>query len=776
MSEWTVNAGGYDPDAAAFRASLFTLSNTRMGLRGAEDEGAAEANPGLYIAGLFDRSEALAPEIVTFPDPLTLRLACGDTRFGPHTCTVHDYRRELDMRGGLLRRSCILKSPDGVRVALESRRFLSFDDPRAAAAELTFTFENYSGPVRVETVFDAYLPSREGGYRYDEQIRHFNLVGFNDPYEEDFHARLALRDRGTHVEFATFLGAETPVLRRERKIFCEKVAESVELDVTAGRPATVVKYAVVDDARRKDPELLAEDADLVLARMKHAGFDGELARSASALGQKWASADVTIEGDEDAQRLIRYNIFQLLGLGAEDRDDFSIGAKGLSTEHYGGHYFWDTEIFLLPFYLNTAPAVARNILSFRARTLDAACRRAREQGFEGCLWPWQSDELGNEGIRQIVTDDGRALRRDILDQRHIVSDVAWACFRYAEQTGDEAFLRTRLMPLIVESLRFWKSFLSRRQGPDAGAYHIRNVMGPDEYHTGVDDNFHTNFLTKRVFERFFSWWDGAPPKHRDEVRDASGLGDDELDTFRDIASGLHVPRAKDGVIEQFAGYFNLEDLPLKEYSEAGLPRYPDPSVGRGLPDAERQDALQAHATRTRLIKQADAILPMLLEPDAFDGDTVRATFDYYDLRTLQFSSLSPGVCAAVAVRAGRLKRAKALFRLGAAMDLEDIKEETAGGLHTACHGGAYSGVVQGFAGARVTPDGLQIDPRLPEGWKAVAFTLRVRGAEIVVRCAPEEVRVRVRRSPGLRLSSGGVTEWIEGDGEYRFERKPENTS
>jgi kojibiose phosphorylase len=751
MKPFSITYDTFDPKRENYRESIFTLSNTVMGMRGIEDEGTAAALPGLYIAGLFDQSECIAPEIVNFPDILPVWLEVGGEKIAPDTCAVKEYRRELDMQNGVLLREVTFATSCG-DCTVQSRRFLSFADKQCGAIEYRFTFADYSGPVCVKTSFDACQPSREGSYQYDETVKHFNLIRFNDQYAENFYARIQLRDRGTLVDFVSFAALSVPALRRSRKIFYEKNIETIDLNVTAKTPCTVTKYFVIADSRDLKPDELNQTVLAKLERMKRAGFTAELDHSAFVLSNLWKNADVTIEGDDEMQRMLRYNIYQLIGLGAEHSSAFAIGAKGLSTEHYGGHYFWDTEIYLLPFYLNTNPAVARNLLEFRFRTLETAKQRARAQGFEGCLWPWQSDELGNEGIRQTVTPDGRILRRDILDQYHVVSDVAYACLHYYHQTGDEFFLRTKLMPVLVESMRFWKSFLLKQNKADAAEYHIRNVMGPDEYHTDVSDNYYTNFLTRYLFEEFSGYMESATPKQRLDIEQLTGLTGAELADFQSIAKKIHLPPVRDGVLEQFDGYFKRKDLPITEYSPLGMPRYPDPSVGAGLPDAERQDALQRHATQTQLIKQADAVLPLYLLPEKFTPEQIKATFAYYDQRTLQYSSLSPGVCAIVGAKAGAVERAYPLFRLGASMDLCDVKHETETGLHTACHGGTYMGAIGGFAGVQATEDYLEINPHLPPHWSKLAFTICYKGARVNVECAGKSVAVRADRPVALKIN------------------------
>lgn len=759
MNSFCIANDSFVPAQAAYWESIFTLSNSAFGLRGMEDEGGV--HPGFFLAGLFDRSECLVPEIVNFPDLLPVWVECEGERFTTETAEVGAYHRQLDMRKGVLERSVRFKSASGKLCSVRSRRFASFHDVNCLAVEYRFVCENFSGPVLVRSSFDAGRPSREGSYDYNEAVKHYVLDRFNDQFEENFRARIVLRDDRMPVVFASHLGVSGPAFRRGRSIHGEKCVETLELEVSAGREVVVRKYAVVADGRTVRPDALDEFAECKLERMKCAGFDTELEHSSFVLSKRWESADVGIEGDDEVQRMLRFNIYQLLGLGALHSPAFSIGAKGLSTERYGGHYFWDTEIYVFPFFLNSCPAIARNLLEFRSRTLDAARTHAASLGFDGCLWPWQSSARGEEGIRQTVLPDGRVLRRAILDQYHIVSDVAFACFQYLRHTGDEFFFRSRLIPIVVESMRFWRSFILRQNDAGADVYHLRRVMGPDEYHANVDDNYFTNLATHSLFSEFFAYYDGASPKQRYDVARWTRLQPGELDAFRAIARKIYLAPLPDGVIEQFDGYFALTDIPITRLGASGLPEYPDVSVGAGLPDSERQDALQAHATSTQLIKQADAVLSIALWPGRFTDDQIKSTFAYYDRRTLHFSSLSPGACAIVAARAGAVQRAYELYRLGVAMDLRDVKSETKTGLHTACHGGAYLGAINGFAGVRIAGETVVIGPRLPDHWKALTFRLCFRGSQLEVRCSRAQTSVRLVAGEPQNVTVGGDTRRVE---------------
>ena len=700
------------------RESLLTLGNTYMGLRGIEDECPEGSMPGLYIAGLFDKSESLVNEIVNFPNIITQYIMLEGEKISSENSSVIEYDRKLNMESGTVERSIVYKTSTGKIFKIESTRFLSFYDTNCGAISVTITPINFNGTIHICSEYDSTLLSRIGSYSYDEKVKHYYTVNISNQFDENFYTRLQLRDSGYYVDISAYVTVDNLEVKKKcRKVYGEKTVETLELDVKENETINFCKYFVVTDSRDISLHRLKEICLSKLDRMKFAGFNEELEKSAYILSRKWMNSNVIIEGDDESDLALRFNLFNLLVLGNENSSSFSIGAKGLSTEQYGGHYFWDTEAYLLQFYLNTSPAVAKNLLQFRYHTLERAKIHASEQGFEGCLWPWQSDSEGNECIRQTVFENGVIERRHILDQYHIVTDVAFACFKYLYRTGDKTYFDTILTQLIIEGMRFWKSFLLKTNNKDAQVYRIKDVMGPDEYHINVDDNYYTNYLTKLVFSSFFEYYENADDKQKYDITTINKLSNDEYEQLKKIGEKIYIPDTKNNILEQFEGYFKLRDLKITQFTEKGLPIYPDPNVGKGLPPTEHQDALQKDATTTQLIKQADAILSICQNPIGFSKEVILDNFIYYLDRTLQFSSLSPGIYSLAGALAKKTEAAYALFKLCINMDLQDIKNESSGGLHTACHGGAYQAVIEGFAGIRGEKDFLDVDPVMPACWK-----------------------------------------------------------
>ncbi len=445
-------------------------------------------------------------------------------------------------------------------------------------------------------------------------------------------------------------------------------------------------------------------AHAALAAAGEAGFEGLLREHREAWARRWEEADVVVEGDPELQRAIRLALFHLMASVA-DEGEAAVGARGLTGAAYRGHVFWDSDAFVLPFLAATHPEAARAMLEYRVRRLPAARELARSLGRQGARFPWESADDGRDvtpEAARLATGQLVAIRTGELEE-HITGDVAFAAAHYLAWTGDQEFASGPGRDLLVETARYWAS---RVRFDRDGRAHIYGVIGPDEYHEPVDDNAFTNVLAR---------WN---------LRQAAALGgvdEDERTTWLAIAEQLvdGYDRAS-GLYEQFAGFFELEPLVIKEIA----PRRP--IAADLLLGAERTKGAQ-------VLKQADVLMLHHLLPDEVAPGSLVPNLDFYEPRTAHGSSLSPAINASVLARAGRYRPALEAIQIAARMDLDDLTGTTAGGLHLATMGGLWQALVFGFGGIRPRADVLLVDPRLPKEWNALEFSLRFRGRPLRLR-------------------------------------------
>jgi len=434
----------------------------------------------------------------------------------------------------------------------------------------------------------------------------------------------------------------------------------------------------------------------------------------------WQRADILIEGDEKAQRGIRYNIYQLhINASAQD-DRYSIAAKGLTGFGYRGHVFHDTEIFMLPFFIYTIPDVARNLVMYRYHTLPGARRKAQKNGYEGAQYAWESTLSGDETTPPSVIHPERGHLIAILHAHreiHISADVALAAWLYWKVTGDDAFMRDYCAEIILSTALFWGSRVEKNL--ERNEYELNNVIGPDEWQEGVNNNAYTNCMARwnlRTALALLQWLHEYAPEKARALEQQLDLTGQRLDYWRDVIKRIRIPHdQQSGLVEQFDGFFKLEALNQELYK------------GRTV---SYQGILGVEGTQKyRIIKQADVLMLLTALDQEFDREMKRVNWDYYYPITDHDygSSLTPAFHVTLACELGKPNEAYQLFMKGNLVDLENLRGNTPEGIHAACCGAVWQAVVFGFAGLRVTDEGYTTEPHLPASWTRLAFSFLHKG-------------------------------------------------
>ncbi len=484
-------------------------------------------------------------------------------------------------------------------------------------------------------------------------------------------------------------------------------------------------------------------ATRLLAEAAAAGAGRLLTDQRAAWDRKWAGSDVEVVGDPEATVAVRFATFHILSTGRA-RGETAIGARGLTGPAYSGHVFWDTEAFVTPVLAAVDSQAARSALEYRIRRLDAARHRARSDARNGARFPWESAHRGTDvtptsGIDQ--HGNTVPIRTGELEE-HVTADVAWAAWRYAAWKGDWSFLAGPGRPLVVDTARYWASRV--RWDPD-GRAHIDSVTGPDEYHEAVDDNAFTNLMARWNLRRAAELVSRTGPlPGEDGEADAWRSAADALVDNLDPVSGRY---------EQFHGFDRLHPMMAEELGT--------PPLAADLILGWEQLA------KTQIIKQADVLMAHLLIPDGVAQGSLAANLDYYLPRTSHGSSLSPAVHAVLLARAGRPSEALDYFRLATSIDLDDVTQTTAGGLHLANLGGIWQTMVHGFAGLSVVgPDDstLSLAPTLPESWEELRLRVRWHGRRVRVACRNDAVYVETDRP--LKATVHGTTARVEPPGRW----------
>jgi kojibiose phosphorylase len=446
----------------------------------------------------------------------------------------------------------------------------------------------------------------------------------------------------------------------------------------------------------------------------------------------WQYSDIEIQGDKDAKKALRLNIYHLLIASPITRDiDASIAAKTLSGEWYKGHVFWDTEIYALPLFIFTQPEVARRMLLYRYRRLDKARANAALQGYSGSLWPWESAATGEDETPDwsVNFDDSIIPVYNKEREHHIAGDVVYAVARYYHVTHDEDFMLRYGAEMIFETARFWASRAVFNE--DTNEYEIRNVIGPNEFQESVNNNSYTNFLagwTLRYAADLYSKFRKDHSHTCESIAQKIALKDEEARLWREMAAKIAFRINSNGLIEEFEGYFAKKNVTIQEWDENGMPIWPE-------------DIELAEVKHTQLIKQADVILLLSLFSAEFSDEVKEINLGYYEERTTHKSSLSVSSYAILSAQLGEIEKAYNYFLQAVNVDLANIYGNTELGMHAASIGGAWQIVISGFAGVSIVDDMLRMAPALPPKWQKLRFQLWFRKA--LIECTIHQNKVEL---------------------------------
>ena len=757
-ASWLVEESGFDRARANFYETLFTVGNGRSGTRGSLEEGHRGQLSGTFLGGVYDGHGVVVIDLVNAPDWLDTAVFVDGVRLDADTATVVEHRRTLDLRDGVLTRTTVFEDDRGHRTRLETVRCASMADRRLCALRVEVTPENHAAELVVETGINGdrrnleSLPVFAEGTVFEPETRWEKWARAKHLRETarsagDDDVYLQMRTLDTDVELG-FLAAtvcsDAPAERSVRQS-SERITERTVHRGAAGATLRLDKLVAICTSRDPgEPGPLPERCRAVLAAHAEGGFDAVVTGSRAVWERLWDACDCEVVGDERLTRALRFAVYHLLITANPDDPTVNIGAKSLSGEGYRGHVFWDTEIFMLPFFILTQPDTADALLRYRHHTLDGARANSREYGTGGARFAWESADTGREECPQFTVDGAnRFWTRE--EEIHVSADVAYGIYRYVEATGDREFLRDVGAEVLFETSRFWVDRIT--PAADGSGYALEQVMGPDEFHSHIDNNAFTNRLAQ--------WHLRYAVDVHDELREsgnleavaaAVGLKPEERDRWQQVADGLLGPRVVDGVIEQFTGYFERDDVPITEWDENNMPRYP-------------KGYHHFNCETTKLLKQPDVVMLTYLLPDEFSTQVKRANFDYYEARTLHKSSLSPSVHAIIGMEVGDTTRAVQYFERSALVDLTDNQGNTGEGMHIASAGGTWQILVNGFGGLRILGGRVSLKPWLPADWQGIRFRIRWRGRPIHVSIDHQNVELLLGGEPG------GTEQVVVGDRE-----------
>ncbi len=770
--------------------SILTIGNGYLGTRGSVEELSSASEPGTFLAGIYylPPGDSSPCHLTIVPDWLDLVVSVEGELVGVESGKILSHRRTLDVRQGMMVREWQHEDPQGRITSVRTVRFASLADPHALGQEVWIQAENYTGEVRIAFGLNARsAPLRqEASLAVVEQFSspesHIGMV--SKTQGTDLLVAMASHTEGAVVDGAAAQTLETCTveqtedrirqvwrwratpqaavrLHRLVTIYTSRDLESHTHHHNTDRfyrdalaKATQAESEQFSEALGRPPlaettqqQIIAEATRQHLRHVSSQGFGPFFEQHRQAWSHRWEQCNITIEGDSDADHWVRFALYHLNITGAPWNEKVSLGARALSGVSYEGHVFWDTEIFMLPFFIYTWPPAARAQLLYRYHTLEQAMKNAREGNYRGAYFAWESAISGEEQTPLFARrPDGEII--PILSgimEDHIVADIAYAVWHYWHATHDTYFMGRYGGRLLMECARFWAS---RVTPPDAeGRLHIERVVGPDEYHEDVNDNAFTNvmarwnllagkqaaqWLRKNASEHWEHWVEDSVARYDLTPEELAA----EIEEWGEMAHRLEENFHPEHLLfEQHEGFFDLDSVNIAEYVDAMVPM--DVVLG---PQKVR---------KSQVIKQADVVMLFILLGSQYDPTLWASNFYFYEPRTAHGSSLSPAMHALMAARLNDLRLAMKYFREAATIDLSNNMGNASGGVHLAGMGGLWQAVVFGFAGLQIihsdtmlslAPGVIALDPHLPPEWKGLAFPLIYQGKRL-------EFHIRQGRTP-----------------------------
>jgi alpha,alpha-trehalose phosphorylase len=726
---WHVRETRLDTDLLAQTESVLALANGYLGLRGNLDEGEPHEISGTYLSGFYEERPLPYPEggygypeqgqtVVNVTDGKLIRLMIDDEQFQVGSGTLHSHERVLDLRAGVLRRSVEWESPAGRRVRIRSERLVSFTHKSVAA--IRYEVEAVDQPVRITV--QSGLAANEEQVKVSDDPR--VAAALKDPLiavaqDTEQHGAVLLH-RTRRSEFLMAAGmdhlVDAPgVFEEETDVRPDWARTTVVTRLPPGGRLRIIKFLGYGWSASRSVEALRDQVAAVLNTARHTGWDGLVAEQRDYLDDFWDAADVEIDGDPALQQAVRFGLFHVLQAGAR-AEGRPIPGKGLTGPGYDGHAFWDTEGYVLPLLMYTAPRAAADALSWRYSILPHARRRAGTLGLRGAAYPWRT--IGGAECSAYWPAGTAAL--------HLNAVVARAVDRFGLITGSALPCG---LEILVETARLW---VSHGHFDASGQWHVDGVTGPDEYSAVADDNVFTNLMAAGNLRAAASACDTDPAG-----AERLGVSAGERAEWLARADAVYLPYD--------------ERLGVHPQSE-GFTRY----APWHFPDRRPDQPLMMNAPyfqlyRRQVVKQADLVLAMHWCGDAFTDDQKARNVDYYERITVRDSSLSACTQAVMCAEVGHLELAHDYAWEAAMIDLRDLHGNTRDGLHIASLAGAWSAIVEGFGGLRERASGPSLAPRLPEGISRLRFGLRHSGMRLLVETDHSCVRVSLRSGDGMAV-------------------------
>lgn len=738
INPWKVITHTFNKEDKRLQESMTSTGNEYMGMRGMfEEKYSGDTHKGIYLGGVWFPDKTRVgwwkngyPEyfgkVINAVDFVSVDVKLDGESVDLARDEFSDFELALDMKSGILTRSYVVKRGEK-KVRLNFERFVSVDMKELYADRITVeNLSSASVEVEIESAIDADVFNEDSNY--DEKF--WNVLSKKkDQTTGRLVAETIENNFGTPQFTTEMLMANVSDLDAKEPVETDlKVSNVFAGTLEAGKKTVFEKRVVVvtsrDYATLEDLDAAGEKLS---AKQAESSFDELKAAQANGWAKRWEKADVVVEGNDESQQGIRFNLFQLFSTYYGNDARLNIGPKGFTGEKYGGATYWDTEGFAVPLYLALADqSVTRNLLEYRHEQLPGAYHNAKQQGLDGALFP-------------MVTFNGIECHNEweiTFEEIHRNGTIAYAIYNYTRYTGDTEYVTHDGFDVLVGIARFWadRVHFSKRKG----MYMIHGVTGPNEYENNVNNNWYTNILAKWCLNYANEIADKVDADKTAEL----GLTSEERAKWHEIADNMYLPEDKElGIFVQHDTFLDKDLTPVKDLPQDQLPL--------------NQHWSWDHILRSPYIKQADVLQGIYYFVERFTQEQKERNFDFYEPLTVHESSLSPSIHAILAADLHKEDKAFEMYSRTARLDLDNYNNDTNDGLHITSMTGSWLAIVQGFAGMRVIDDELQFAPFLPKEWTGYKFRINFRGRLLSISVSQEGTQIDLLKGDDLTIKLNG---------------------
>ncbi|WP_408011210.1 glycoside hydrolase family 65 protein [Pseudalkalibacillus sp. A8] len=708
-------------------ATLMTLGNGYLGLRGTYEEDYPGQTRGMYIAGIYNKmTPNESSDLVNLPDLVGIRIEIDGSIFSLQNEGILSYKRELALSNGEINREILWRSPTGNHFHLSFKRFVSKDDLHTFASKVTIKSLEKTANVKIVTGIDAQQTNFGRQHLIEDKIRVHN--------EQVMQGVYRTTESGHTVAIATSCVSSI----ENEKTFTAKnrqLLSTMNCQIPMEEPLVIEKIATIytslDQGKEAgSPEKVSLSA---IHRNIAQGYDALLSHSTIEWEKFWEKKRVKITSSNKFDQLaLDFALYHIEIMTPSHDERFSVGAKGLTGEGYKGHVFWDAEMFIAPHHMLTEPSTARKLLRYRYLRLKQAKEKASKNGFNGALFPWESAFSGKEETPEFAAINIRTGDRQkvasAIAEHHIVADIAFAVVQYYQSTNDDTFMKKEGLALLKETSRFW---ISRTTEKD-GRLTLKDVIGPDEYTEHIDNNAYTNYMAYHNVEKALYFMG----KYGD-------LDVVLVNQYKDFLNRLYLPKPNEkGLIPQDDTFLRNPEINLSPYKK----NQGSQSI---LLDFSRKEV-----NEMQILKQADVVMLLYLFPNLFPSEVVLKNLHYYEDHTIHDSSLSKAIHAIVASRTNQDETAYRFFQEACLIDLGPNPHSSDEGIHAASLGALWLAVVFGFANLSIE-NGVKINPKLPKKWNELVIPLHYRGRRLKIKLTHQDTEVTMESGNPLKIEING---------------------